>query len=178
MTANGRKNRLHRLRKLAYAPLAVAVAAGAICTGVEIAAAAPAEAPITPAATDTPKSGDAYIWHLVNHTNQPIYGTWRAEMSTGDGSHVEATADHPWLPGHSDEDTQYLNRWRFTTWNGRICYNKHWWGFTFSDLGFGETNNAFWLEATSPGALFVYFDVANIGVSHKREHLIMQSDNC
>ncbi|MFC9769756.1 hypothetical protein [Rhodococcus jostii] len=151
MTASGMKNRLHRLRKLAYAPLAVA--AGTICTGMGIGA---------PAATDTPQSGNAYIWHLVNHTSQPIYGYWGAEMASGDTSRVETDANHPWQPGHSDEATQYLNRWRFTTWKGHICHNRHWWDFTFSDVGFGQSNNAFWLEADSTGAMFAYFDVADV----------------
>ncbi|MFC9769160.1 hypothetical protein [Rhodococcus jostii] len=90
---------MRRLLKLAYTPLVMAVAAGAICTGAGISTAAPTVATTTPAATDTLQSGSAYYWYLVNRTGQPIYGTWSAEMpASGDRSQVEASADHPWPP--------------------------------------------------------------------------------
>ncbi|MFD7046308.1 hypothetical protein, partial [Rhodococcus jostii] len=73
-------SRTQRLRQLAYAPLVAAVAAGAICTGAGTSTAATDTT--APAAADTPQSGNAYDWYLLNHTGQPIYGTWSAEMST------------------------------------------------------------------------------------------------
>ncbi|MFD7046114.1 hypothetical protein, partial [Rhodococcus jostii] len=68
MTTSG-MSRLHRLRELAYAPLAVAVTAGTICTGVGTEVAA------------TPQSGDTYDWYLFNRSGKPIYGTWNATTS-------------------------------------------------------------------------------------------------
>ncbi|MFC9769427.1 hypothetical protein [Rhodococcus jostii] len=145
-------SRLHRLRKLAYAPLVAAVAAGAVCVGAGTG---------TAATTDAPQSGSAYNWYLLNHTGQPIYGTWSAEMASGDKSRVETDKDHPWKPNDAAKATQYQDSRRYTTWKGRICYNKHWWDFAYSNSGFGDSVFSsgipvFTLEADSAGALFVY----------------------
>ncbi|MFC9768640.1 hypothetical protein [Rhodococcus jostii] len=144
-------SRRQRLRKLAYAPLVAAVAAGAICTGAGIS---------TAAATDTPQSGNAYEWALLNHTGQSIYGNWSAEMAPRDKSRVETDKDHPWKPDDAAKAIQYQNGWRFTAWTGHICYNKRWWDFTYSADGFGDGIlnlgiPVFTLEADSAGALFV-----------------------
>ncbi|MFC9769175.1 hypothetical protein [Rhodococcus jostii] len=150
--------RLHRMRKLAYAPLVAAVAAGAICTGAGISTAAETTAPTT---TDTPQSGSAYNWQLLNHTGQSIYGYWSAEMASGDTSRVETDKDHPWKADDaSDKATMYQSILRYTTWKGHICFNKHWWDFTYSNSGFGDSVFSsgipvFTLGANSTGALFV-----------------------
>ncbi|MFC9769138.1 hypothetical protein [Rhodococcus jostii] len=148
-------SRLHRMRKLAYAPLAVAVAAGAICTGAGTGTAA---STTTPGTTEAPQSGDAYNWYLINYTGQPIYGYWSAEMASGDTSRVETDKDHPWKPGlASDMAAQFYNQFRFTTFRGHICYSKRWWDYTLSDWGWGEIGTSvFRLEADSAGTLHVY----------------------
>ncbi|MFD7042290.1 hypothetical protein [Rhodococcus jostii] len=115
----------------------------------------------TPGATDTPQSGSAYYWYLVNRTGQPIYGTWSAKMpASGDRSQVEASADHPWQPGDFAKATQYQDANLVTYWAGHICYNTHWWGYrlsgTFGDHFYGDNAPFFTLEADSTGALFVY----------------------
>ncbi|MFC9769494.1 hypothetical protein [Rhodococcus jostii] len=147
-------SRLHHLRKLAYAPLVAAVAAGALSTGAGTS---------TAADTDTPQSGNAYNWALFNRTGQSIYGYWNAEMPTGDKSRVEAPADRPWQPDvTSAKATQYQDAWSVTTWTGHICYNKHWWDYSYSGTGFGDGiyfgigAPTFSLEVDSRGALFVY----------------------
>ncbi|MDV6278728.1 hypothetical protein R3Q06_35760 [Rhodococcus erythropolis] len=146
------------LRKAAYAPLTVAILAGALSSGMGIGSAA-TDATTTP--TGTPQIGTAYNWSVNNHTGQPIYGTWNATMHSGNSSHVEATADHPWKPGDAPHATQYQDMERDTTWTGHICYNKRWWDYTLSDWGFGEgpfstTIPDFSLEVDSQGTLFVY----------------------
>ncbi|MFC9768671.1 hypothetical protein [Rhodococcus jostii] len=145
-------SRLHRLRKLAYAPLIAAVAAGALCTGAGVALAAP---------TDTPQSGSAYNWQLLNHTGQPIYGYWGAEMASGDTSRVETDADHLWKPDDASvKATMHQSVLHNTTWKGHICINKHWWDFTDSERDFrgGKAGTLiFRLEADSKGAPFVYY---------------------
>ncbi|MFC9769102.1 hypothetical protein [Rhodococcus jostii] len=157
MTTSTKKSRLHRMRKLAYAPLVAAVAAGAICTGAGTSAATDTTAP---AATDTPQSGNAYDWYLLNHTGQPIYGTWSAEMSTGDHSRVETDADRPWKADDAAKAVQYKNWSLYTTWTGHICYNKHWWDYQDRHLDWvlEDHHLVFTLEADSTGALFMYPD--------------------
>ncbi|MFC9769257.1 hypothetical protein [Rhodococcus jostii] len=140
-------NRLQRLRKLAYAPLVAAVAAGAICTGAGTS---------TAADTDTPQSGSAYNWYLANHTGQPIYGYWSAEMASGDKSRVETDAKHPWQPGARPAAVQYQSSWHYTTWRGRICYNEHWWSHTSSNYDYLPLGDIeFTLSVDSTGVLFV-----------------------
>ncbi|MFC9769405.1 hypothetical protein [Rhodococcus jostii] len=151
MTHSTKKSRRHRLLKLAYAPLVMAVAAGAICIGAGTGTAA---STTTPGTTDAPQSGSAYEWTLINHTGQPIYGTWSAEMSTGDHSRVEADKDHAWQPGDVVGAVQYQDTWRSTTWRGRICYNGNWWDYESSKSG--AAGFEFSLEADSAGNLFVY----------------------
>ncbi|MFC9769393.1 hypothetical protein [Rhodococcus jostii] len=152
-------NRLQRLRKLAYAPLVAAVAAGAICTGAGIGTAAPTAADTTaPATTDTPQSGDAFNWTLQNHTGQTIYGDWGAWMEwSGNSSHVEAPADNPWHPDEAATAVMYRNMWHETRWSGHICYNKHWWDYAGWPAPRDQDAHNFSLEADSTGALFVYF---------------------
>ncbi|MFC9769344.1 hypothetical protein [Rhodococcus jostii] len=183
MTTSDKKNRRHRPRQLAYAPLVVAIAAGAICTGAGISTAAETTAPAT---TDTPQSGSAYEWALLNHTGQPIYGRWSAEMSTGDHSLVETDKDHPWKADDAAKATQYKDVSRSTTWRGHICFNEHWWDSTLSDqdwggtvLGLGYGVPVFRLEADSAGAPWVYFDKYVYGI-HMTERVPMdpQSGSC
>ncbi|MFC9769460.1 hypothetical protein [Rhodococcus jostii] len=163
MITSGMKSRLHRIRKLAYAPLVVAIAAGAICTGAGFGSAAPAATATTPAPTDTPQSGATYDWYLLNHTGQSIYGNWNAEMELGSeyNSHVEAPADHPWQPNDAATAAQHSDWMHYTTWTGRICYKKRWWAYAISDFGFGDDafygKPVFRLEADSADDLFVYY---------------------
>ncbi|MDV6278825.1 hypothetical protein R3Q06_36275, partial [Rhodococcus erythropolis] len=174
MTTSTKKSRLHRLRKLAYAPLVVAVAAGAICTGAGTGTAAQR------AGADAPQSENAYTWALYNSTGEPIYGNWNAEMSTGYHSRVETSADHPWQPGDdAAEATQHQDTWRNTTWTGHICYNKHWWDFSYSAKRFGDGYFGlgipdFRLEADSAGALFVHPNTGHF----TRRALTLRSDVC
>ncbi|MDV6278176.1 hypothetical protein R3Q06_32430 [Rhodococcus erythropolis] len=117
MTTSTKKSRPHRLRKLGHTPLIVAVAAGVVCT---------AAGTSTADAAITSQNEPEYTWTLTNRTGQPIYGTWSAEMSTGNGSHVEATEDRPWELDATVTTTQYQNARLSTTWKSHICYNKHW----------------------------------------------------
>ncbi|MFC9769301.1 hypothetical protein [Rhodococcus jostii] len=154
-------SRLHRLRQLAYAPLVAAIAAGAICAGTGTGT----------ATTDAPQSGSAYEWALLNHTGQSIYGYWNAEMSTGDHSRVETDKDHPWKADDAAKATQYQDAARYTTWRGHICYNKHWWDYTFNGALFGDRfmghgEPIFKLEADSAGTPWVYWDQYTFGVRH------------
>ncbi|MFC9768989.1 hypothetical protein [Rhodococcus jostii] len=159
-------SRLHRLRKLAYAPLVAAVAAGAICTGAGTSTAVP---------TDTPQSGSAYNWQLLNHTGQSIYGSWGAEMSTGDHSRVETDKDHPWKADDASvKAVQYRNPWFNTTWRGEICYKEHWWDYTYTSQSLGFDNTIFRLEADSRGALFVYDSAHQVGA----EPMILRPGDC
>ncbi|MFC9769602.1 hypothetical protein [Rhodococcus jostii] len=174
MTHSTKKSRLHRLLKLAYAPLVAAVAAGAICTGAGTGTAA---STTTPGTTDAPQSGDAYNWALFNRTGQPIYGYWNAEMpATGDHSRVETDKDRPWQPDvTSAKATQYQYSSNLTTWTGHICYKKQWWDYTFRDYGFGDKifgygNPIFRLEADSAGTPWVYFDAYSWGVRYADRH--------
>ncbi|MDV6277251.1 hypothetical protein R3Q06_27525 [Rhodococcus erythropolis] len=150
------------LRKLAYTPLVAAVAAGALCTGAGISTAATDTT--GPATTDAPQSGSAYYWQLLNHTGQPIYGSWSAEMPTGDHSEVKTDKDHPWKADDASvKATQYQDASLLTTWTGHICFDKHWWDLTYSDQGFGRKWLGFgapiWrLEADSAGTLHEIHD--------------------
>ncbi|MFC9768807.1 hypothetical protein [Rhodococcus jostii] len=146
--------RRHRLLKLAYAPLAVAVAAGAICTGAGTSTAAADTT--APANTDAPPTGGWYDWGLRNRTGQPIYGTWDAKMEwSGDSSHLEATADHRWPPGAAATSTMYKNFWHSTEWTGNICYNKQWWTY-YLGTDINTRMQIFSLEADSAGRLWVW----------------------
>ncbi|MFC9769601.1 hypothetical protein [Rhodococcus jostii] len=175
-------SRLHRMRKLAYAPLVAAVAAGAVCTG---AGTSIADTTNAPTATDTPQSGSAYNWQLLNHTGQSIYGNWGAEMASGDTSRVETDKDHPWKADDaSDKATQFQDSLLYTTWMGHICYQKKWWDYTLSDWGWGlseypgyPTPPIFRLEADSTGALFVYYDKYRWtgGTYEKRDALTLET---
>ncbi|MDV6278208.1 hypothetical protein R3Q06_32605 [Rhodococcus erythropolis] len=176
-------SRRHRLRKLAYAPLVAAVAAGTLCTGAGISTAADTTAPAT---TDTPQSGDAYEWALLNHTGQPIYGSWDAKMEFGAHSRVETDKDHPWKPDDAAKATQYKDG-NYTTWRGHICFNEHWWDITLSGgagwgdtaFGFGTEVPVFRLEADSAGTPWVYFDNYIFGIHYiDRFPLDPQSGSC
>ncbi|MDV6278159.1 hypothetical protein R3Q06_32320 [Rhodococcus erythropolis] len=177
------KTRPHRLRQLAYAPLIAAIAAGALCTGAgtSTAAAGTTHAPTTP---DTPHSGNAYNWYLLNHTGQPIYGTWDAKMDSGDHSEVKTDKDHPWKPDDAAKATQYQYGSSLTTWTGHICYNTHSWDYTHTDYHYGEKvfgygNPIFTLEADSTGTPWVSFDVYDFGVRHiHREALKPGTGSC
>ncbi|MDV6277997.1 hypothetical protein R3Q06_31425 [Rhodococcus erythropolis] len=182
-------SRLHRMRQLAYAPLVAAVAVGTLCTGAGISTAATDTT--GPATTDAPQSGDAYYWQLLNHTLQPIYGSWDAKMDSGDHSEVKTDKDHPWKPDDASvKTTQYQDASRYTTWTGRICYNKRWRDFEFSDFGFGVKvtgvgmgygSPIFTLEADSAGTPWVYFDWYPLGIRATRRYptsLDVQSGSC
>ncbi|MDV6278076.1 hypothetical protein R3Q06_31855 [Rhodococcus erythropolis] len=145
-------SRPRSLRKLAYAPLIAAVATGTLCTGAGISTAATDTT--APATTDTPESGNAYEWSLTNRTGQEIYGSWSAQMSTGDHSEVKTDKDHPWKADDAAKATQYQTIFRTTTWTGLICYNRNWWTYTASSDN--ATGFRFSLEADTEGALFVY----------------------
>ncbi|MDV6273941.1 hypothetical protein R3Q06_10570 [Rhodococcus erythropolis] len=175
-------SRLRSLRKLAYTPLIAAVAAGALCTGAGTSTAETT----APATTDAPQSGNAYEWTLLNHTGKSIYGSWSAEMSTGDHSLVETDKDHPWKADDAAKATQYKDVTRYTTWRGHICFNEHWWDATLSDelwggtiLGLGRGAPVFRLEADSAGTPWVYFDKYIYGI-HKTERVSLnpQSGSC
>ncbi|MDV6277250.1 hypothetical protein R3Q06_27520 [Rhodococcus erythropolis] len=174
----------HRLRKLAYTPLVAAVAAGTLCTGAGISTAATDTT--GPATTDAPQSGSAYYWQLLNHTGQPIYGSWSAEMPTGDHSEVKTDKDRPWKPDDASvKATQYQSSGLDTTWKGHICFNKQSWDYAFSGQGFGRKwlgfGDPIWrLEADSAGALWVhfdYYDIAAIRV-YAREPLKLGTGSC
>ncbi|MDV6278691.1 hypothetical protein R3Q06_35560 [Rhodococcus erythropolis] len=162
-------SRRRRLRKLAYAPLVAAVAAGAVCVG-----------PGTGAAATTAAAGPiywGYDWSLVNRTGQPIYGDWNVTMESGASSHVEAPDETPWQPDDVAETTQYEEDVASSqmSWTGHICYNTHWWDYMASDFGFAHDPGArvVTLEADSAGALFVYPDARyrrDAPTALKRQH--------
>ncbi|MDV6278447.1 hypothetical protein R3Q06_34080 [Rhodococcus erythropolis] len=171
---------LHRMRKLAYAPLIAAVAAGAICTGAGTSTAETT----APATTDAPQSGSAYEWALLNHTGKSIYGSWSAEMSTGDHSLVETDKDHPWEADDAAKAIQYKDGSRETTWRGHICFNEHWWDIIIGGDGWGDTVLGFGvpvfrLEADSAGTPWAYWDYYRFGIHEiKRFPLNPQSGSC
>ncbi|MDV6277248.1 hypothetical protein R3Q06_27510 [Rhodococcus erythropolis] len=145
MTTRTKTSRQRSLRRLAYVPLIMAVAAGALCTGTAISV-ADTTAPAT-------SSDPVYTWSLINHTGQPIYGEWRAEISTGDHSIVHTDADHPWKPGDVPSAFMGFGGFHPTMWKGRICYDKHWWDYGPESLG--QLLNPT-LAADSTGMLWVY----------------------
>ncbi|MDV6277955.1 hypothetical protein R3Q06_31215 [Rhodococcus erythropolis] len=153
-------SRRHRLRKLAYTPLVMAVAAGAICTGAGNGLAATADAS---ASIDTQQGRSSQDWYLLNHTGQPIYGNWNAKMDSASySSHVETDKDHPWAPDDAAKATQNEN-WGGTLWAGRICFDRNWWEYT----GYRSPENAvFTLEADSAGELYVYHDKDHLQPVH------------
>ncbi|MFC9768673.1 hypothetical protein [Rhodococcus jostii] len=123
------------LRKAAYAPLAVAVLAGAVCAGTGIGTAAPTTAPeAVTASTSTkdtpPASADPAMnwWTLFNNTGQPIYGTW-SEQSGSDVSELNLVPNMPLrssgLESRPRNDSPLWNSY----WMGHICYRGAWWNF-------------------------------------------------
>ncbi|MFC9768321.1 hypothetical protein [Rhodococcus jostii] len=121
------KNRPHRMRRWAYAPLVATVAVGAVCTGAGSGSAA------TDAATDavaesaaTAPPPDPGFWRLTNDTDQPIYGTW-ADQKGGDSVAIDRSSWRPLQPGSSD-DARIANEggWGRTYWWAHVCYNHMW----------------------------------------------------
>ncbi|MDV6278721.1 hypothetical protein R3Q06_35725 [Rhodococcus erythropolis] len=142
------------LRKAAYAPLAVAVLAGALSSGAGIST---ADATTTPTGTDTLQSGDTYNWALLNRTGQPIYGTWDWSMEwSEDGARVVVPADNPLRPDDAVMGAQTKNPARRTTWTGRICYDEHWWNYKYTGYTGNEPSLVFRLEADSTHVLYAY----------------------
>ncbi|MDV6277600.1 hypothetical protein R3Q06_29340 [Rhodococcus erythropolis] len=77
MNMSAVKDRRERVGRWAYAPLVVAIAAGAIGGGAGVGSAdtvtAADAAVVTMAPPPLPEAGH---WRLANGTGQPIYGTW------------------------------------------------------------------------------------------------------
>ncbi|MFC9769627.1 hypothetical protein [Rhodococcus jostii] len=124
------------LRKAAYAPLAAAVLAGAVCSGAGIGSAATD----TDAGVGTGTSASKF-W-MVNGTGQPIYGTLLL-----DSAMVERTKYNPWGVGESESGEKSIVPFR--SWHGRICYNQVWWKLPFT----AEDASVAHLEVDSQGTL-------------------------
>ncbi|MFC9769597.1 hypothetical protein [Rhodococcus jostii] len=158
------------LRKAAYAPLAAAVLAGAVCAGTGIGSATTTDPATTP---DTLQSGEtsSTAWSVQNLTGQPIYGQWDAWNSDGAKSRVAATADDPWQLGATAKADQVVTpNFGWTKWSGRTCYNKQYWDFYPVTLNLAN-NTAFKLEADSRGTLhasYTTFEGASGDMDHKK----------
>ncbi|MDV6277247.1 hypothetical protein R3Q06_27505 [Rhodococcus erythropolis] len=165
------------MRQLVYLPLVAAVAAGALCTGAGISTAADATTATAPAVTDTPQSGDAYNWYLLNHTGQPIYGSWEAKMSSGDHSEVKTDKDHPWKPDDAAKATQYENTGYLTKWMGHICFNNHMWAYGAEGY-FPLSELVFRLEVDSAGTPWTTLESYYLGIHHTERKVMVVGSSC
>ncbi|MFC9766648.1 hypothetical protein [Rhodococcus jostii] len=108
----------NRLRKLAYLPLTAAIAAGAVCTGAGVSAAA---------ADMTAESNATTQWHVYNYTDQELTGV---EFYKQVGDHTSEIAfGAPLAAGDDLQGTLEFpatTTYRFYTW-GRVCYDHKWW---------------------------------------------------
>ncbi|MFC9769090.1 hypothetical protein [Rhodococcus jostii] len=108
----------NRLRKLAYLPLTAAIAAGAVCTGAGVSAAA---------ADMTAESNETTQWHVYNYTDQELTG---GEFYKQRGDHTsEIVFGSPLAVKAGLEGTlQYpaTSLYDVYTW-GRVCYDHRWW---------------------------------------------------
>ncbi|MFC9768436.1 hypothetical protein [Rhodococcus jostii] len=142
-----KKNRPHRMRRWAYAPLVAVVAAGAVCTGAGVGSAATDPDPRSSVAAtvsddlDTAGGGDALaarssIFTLTyNHTREPVWGNVRTVDYSGWVQNFEWTKEDPLLPELSvDAASTEQREWSpspaaasgaFTS--ASLCYNGSWW---------------------------------------------------
>ncbi|MDV6277846.1 hypothetical protein R3Q06_30610 [Rhodococcus erythropolis] len=145
-------SRPHRRRKLAYAPLVAAVAAGALCAGAGIGEAR-TEPVTSPETISTPWVSE---WTISNHTGQPISGSWNQRDDFGTGSAAQSYQDHPWAPDAvvttKLNDKWALQPWGYA-WEGHICYIKHWWDFAPQHVA----TQGFSLEVDSQGTLHAVY---------------------
>ncbi|MFC9769136.1 hypothetical protein [Rhodococcus jostii] len=108
----------NRLRKLAYLPLTAAIAAGAVCTGAGVSAAA---------ADMTAESNATTQWHVYNYTDEELTGVEFYKQVGGSTSDIVFGA--PLAVGDDLEGTLEFpgsTTYRFYTW-GRVCYGHRWW---------------------------------------------------
>ncbi|MDV6278535.1 hypothetical protein R3Q06_34615 [Rhodococcus erythropolis] len=146
MPIDDTKKAVNHVRIVAYVPLVMAVAAGAICTGTGIGTAAPATS-----AHHELENRPGYEWQLINRTGAPISGNWSVS-DHGETSRVERRQNEPWMIDEIATAAQ-KGDYEGARWQGAICYRTNWWKFA------PRVAHAHWfrLEADSTGALFVYY---------------------
>ncbi|MDV6278291.1 hypothetical protein R3Q06_33130 [Rhodococcus erythropolis] len=164
MTLSAKKtSRQQRLRKLAYAPLVAAVAAGALCTAIGSASALDANAGTAPPETAASKDCGAY-WQIVNRTGQPVSGNWIAHGFQYE-SVVHTDQIHPWaidqkVCGDTTPVVPFFVPFPNVPWEGHICYNNHWWDFDRRSVN----TNRWSLEVDSRGTLHAVYQDASKAV--------------
>ncbi|MFC9769695.1 hypothetical protein [Rhodococcus jostii] len=148
------------LRRAAYAPIAAAVLAGAVCSGAGIGSAATDTETGVGAGTNIPDPAPLR-WSVVNGTGQPIYGKMELHeqlfvppfppppYST---TSIERPKDHPWgVDDHeSTERPPRPNPGTIAWYEGHICYNEKWWNLE-SDMNM--KSSVAHLEVDSRGTL-------------------------
>ncbi|MFC9769134.1 hypothetical protein [Rhodococcus jostii] len=159
------------------APLVAAVAAGGICAGAGIGAAATddtnATAVPTHTTTDFPSN---FYWQVTNHTPQSIYGYWRLNGGSDErSSHVESTTDDRWQPG--DHAGMQSGAGSPRNWEAEICYDNHWWKYR-SPLS--VHTDSFSLEVDSNNTLHAVYNDPDIilGSKIQRDPFTAQKDAC
>ncbi|MFC9768081.1 hypothetical protein [Rhodococcus jostii] len=156
-----RKNK-NWLRTAAYAPLAVAVLAGAICSGAGIGSAdtdaigspracGPSEGTDTEACEPPPFTT---LWRVHNNTDEVLTG---GGFTKKDGAHRGGTIDVTGLPpGESREgryDSVFLEE--NVTWSEGICYKHQTWRLHMQKTPRQRWENVHVLVDKRSGDLFV-----------------------
>ncbi|MFC9769671.1 hypothetical protein [Rhodococcus jostii] len=125
------------LRKAAYAPLAAAVLAGAVCSGAGLGSAATDTETGVGAGTNIPDPAPLR-WSVVNGTGQPIYGKMKLTENVlfppmppypYSTTSIERPKERPWAVGdhESTERAPRPTTGATAVYEGHICYNKKWW---------------------------------------------------
>ncbi|MDV6278483.1 hypothetical protein R3Q06_34305 [Rhodococcus erythropolis] len=133
-----KKSRLHRMGRVAAVFLAGAVAAGGICGGAGISAAATPDAPST-VSSDSPPGGEA-TWSVMNRTGEPVWGYLEIQRGST-GSRIGWPKDAPVPSGAGDSAPR--TGWGVLYTQGRICYHGAWWNLPRDNYGSGSYDDVY-----------------------------------
>ncbi|MDV6278484.1 hypothetical protein R3Q06_34310 [Rhodococcus erythropolis] len=123
MTITTKKSRLRRAGRVTSVFLASAVAAGGICGGAGISAAATPDTPST-VSPDAPQSGTS-SWSVTNRTGEPVWGYLEIEKESTT-SRIGWPKDAP-VPSGAGDRAPEAGGGGITYTQGRICYHGAWW---------------------------------------------------
>ncbi|MDV6278164.1 hypothetical protein R3Q06_32365 [Rhodococcus erythropolis] len=140
MTITTKKSRLRRAGRVTSVFLASAVAAGGICGGAGISAAATPDTPST-VSPDAPQSGTS-SWSVTNRTGEPVWGYLEIEKGSSTGSRIGWPKDAP-VPSGAGDRKQVQGSGNLYT-QGRICYRGAWWNLPRDNYGGTENEVDHW----------------------------------